>query len=753
MAIIRKTLALISMVLVALACGLPSNSISDSVGTDATASAPTATMIQAPTAVQPLLTESLSAAETNTDVEPPPTEESSDDLVAPASGYVDALYQGMDAGDWTYEEGLVAILNMMAGEIDPARDDIPRVVNTEGTGIVAEARRYLQEGQDEQVKVQIQRLLNRIAPPIDRILPYARLEDAQSTGPNPRSHQARVAMTASDRDRQALLAAQDEKCAELWAKGFPPGSNLTCFLYKKQELGAYTGRVFYPSSWSPGGPEWKYRMAAVEAIEKAWNKFSEMGDMAAIDLVFVIESYDEDPDVGALAEYETESSCLLVVFPSLIQEDQKNPTGSVAQGLFRQVLAHELFHCFQNWNLPGYKGEPKVTDWWAEGSAQYFSNVVYNGVNVEWDYAMWFDMKSESTPMFYLSYENFEFFQYLANQLGDNGVIALLQSLPLGGEINDQVAAVSAFPNMEALYHDFGRSYITHGILDSSSETDKQVFIPNDHLQTTNIKVGASPHQTIPIEASTFTIMKRVLIYQQEQLYDVQVTETDSNPEGLNAAWIEEPGVWTDIPPEIVAACDPVWEKVLLTSTAPSLDVYKVELEIGVQEKLPCDACLIGSWELDNESFTKSMLEVVGSDPGFPVDNIIVSGGIRYTFTSSGAIEIVHSDFTYEIDATQLNEPLGNDIHSVTRVNSNGVVQGRYFTDGAGNFIINSTEGSLDFRMMHWMNDQLLYDGPLLDEMDFSPSMVPVPYQCTPTTLTIDIIQSQAPPWTYNKIP
>ena len=98
---------------------------------------------------------------------------------------------------------------------------------------------------------------------------------------------------------------------------------------------------------------------------------------------------------------------------------------------FMQAIAHEAFHCFQDWNFdrPAYNNNA----WWLEGSAEFFSNVVYQDKNNEYVYLEDFDDHSINKSLLQMDYENFLFFQYLANRMGEMGAINLLEALQNGG--------------------------------------------------------------------------------------------------------------------------------------------------------------------------------------------------------------------------------------------------------------------------------------------------------------------------------
>jgi hypothetical protein len=75
--------------------------------------------------------------------------------------FVDNLLAKVADGEWTLGEGLVATLQLMAGEIDASsvlRND--ELLTYEGTGIIRMAYEYLETGEDTEAKSEVTRLLH-----------------------------------------------------------------------------------------------------------------------------------------------------------------------------------------------------------------------------------------------------------------------------------------------------------------------------------------------------------------------------------------------------------------------------------------------------------------------------------------------------------------------------------------------------------------------------------------------------------------
>ena len=260
--------------------------------------------------------------------------------------------------------------------------------------------------------------------------------------------------------RGGLAAPSPDACADLFAEGFPPGSTETCLLYTEDPIGAYQARVFYPASWASGNLN--YAVDAANAIQDSWFVYSGFGKFEAVDLVFTLLPQASKP-TSILAEVVSSgnaTTCRIIVYP-LAMEDSED--------VFKQTVAHEMFHCYQQWNfVDKFDASWAVQDWWGEGTAEYFSNVVYPSVNDEWKRLGYFAGNSAETPLVQMSYEDWIFWQFMANQVSNQGVLSLIASLPAEGGTAEQAFALAAYPNIEALFHQFGRDFIDKKIADAS---------------------------------------------------------------------------------------------------------------------------------------------------------------------------------------------------------------------------------------------------------------------------------------------
>jgi hypothetical protein len=232
---------------------------------------------------------------------------------------------------------------------------------------------------------------------------------------------------------------------------------------------------------------WPYLQAAHEAVAASWNLFSTFGEMRAIDVVFTVLGDQEDPSTGAVAPgLGGAQSCQIAIYPGALKADSAaDQKSGVALGAFKQIVAHEMFHCFQSIRFPAHTWDVvdwKINDWWGESTADYFSNLVYPTVNREWETVPQFAIGSTKVPIFGMSYANSIFFQH-GNTLGNQAIIDLIGSLP-ADSLAGQRKVVSAYAWMDDFWHEFGQLFLEAGFRTRPAPSSERVALRsqrNDH--------------------------------------------------------------------------------------------------------------------------------------------------------------------------------------------------------------------------------------------------------------------------------
>ncbi len=488
----------------------------------------------------------------------------------PPSDYVDIVLTKVEAGEITYEQGLIAALQLYAGEpgalevLGPTGPE-----GSEGNRLIGRVQNYLAIGSDEAAKAEMRRLLNIIAPNSEQLLPFAQPQPSAKAS---KSGLAKLGVAASQAD-----SPDPVKCQELWAEGFPQSKQMYCFQYAEVNLSNGQGRVFYPSWWWPSDPSLAYAQAAAEALMDSDATFSKLGQMRSLDLVFSVLSSPSGAKVLGMAPYVSTGAplCQVIIYPKGIADSLE---------IFKQTVAHEVFHCFQSWNFPISNAQNHAgNEWWVEGSAEYFSNIVYPTANDEWGRVDGFDQLSATKPLYQLSYENTVFFQYLGNTLGDAEIIAMLKSFPGSPNPRASADALAAYPAMQGLFHTFAEAWADGRITDTGGG-----YLPNTRYVPAADQLNIVGDTNLNLETQPLVLKRYLLTFTPETRYKVDATY--SGAEGMNSARPEgDPGKWADPPTEVVSGCDPLIYLHMQTSAAQGADPHKGALHAAHVEDVKCD--------------------------------------------------------------------------------------------------------------------------------------------------------------------
>jgi hypothetical protein len=528
------------------------------------------------------------------------------------SGYMELLQNKIASGEWTQEEGLVTLLKMFVGEIQVSEADLGQgVLNTEGTGILQWAGYYLQIGTDQAAKDEITRLINLIVPSQESLDRFS-IPEEQAFGRGPglaaTTWQDSAAAFTADRSYQT-----EENCKDLWVGGFPDPRlpSFPCFQFRDLGIAGNHYKVYYPLAWREDASKNSYYLAALQAIQKTIAQYKTYGEVKSIYFVFstlnagrfdALTYYNSFTatidDIDAL--HPDLEACPIVIMPSALND----PAGES----FQQLIAHEIFHCFQAWNLNHQLiGPGNDSTWWREGSAEYFSNVVYPAVNNEHQHKNAFSRKSTTVPLMEMDYENFAFFQFLGNRIDPEGVIAMLRTMPITPGRVAQITALAAVPGMEDTFEEF-----VQAIMDNTLEdTDESVieFEENFTNQFYFNVIGSKDFSGKPFVVARYQVgfpNKKSIVF-----------ETTSSDGGGRSAWhlSELVGEWEPLslfPTDTVGGCDELLYKLYVITTIPGTERTSSIAATMITE-IPCgsDECLIGRWEATNDSVISYMQSVV----------------------------------------------------------------------------------------------------------------------------------------------
>jgi hypothetical protein len=386
-------------------------------------------------------------------------------------GLVGNLLAREEAGEWTRGEGLISTLQLVAGDADAASvlrhpDQQPEF--REATGIVQMAEEYNRVGMDESAKGEIGELLGRLVFSNEQLEAMAGIgsvtsEEASTATGTSGGVRAAVRLTAQPAQ---LLAQGAVDCIDFYYDfAIDPGVG-DCLEWEPVNIGPDVTdkyRIFIPAPNMPqGGWSRTDFQNARLAIERTAAVYEGLGAMPNVNVVFT--AVGGGSTLMSATNQTGGKPCGVFIYTS-------------SQGLttpkFQQSIAHELAHCFTGRNLtPQTRIKHNVKKWWEDGVAEYLSNVAYESVNDEWEWRHSLSPTELSTSVVARDYENFVFFQHIANESSTQGVLSLLGFLPGCGTatvdlpaeewatcdsrgVNEQAAVLAHAPDIRELYHSF----------------------------------------------------------------------------------------------------------------------------------------------------------------------------------------------------------------------------------------------------------------------------------------------------------
>ena len=512
------------------------------------------------------------------------------------SGYTDYLRAQMLAKKWSLEDGLIATLKAFVGETAAGSADVQKqVFSKEGTGIVLLADNYLRSGKDTAAKAEITRLLGLLVPS-QQVLDLYSVSESKVTGFV--GGMARAA--APEKSYSSGTKKQvDNECATLWRNGFPviEMPSFPCFMFGERTVAGHSYKVYYPMSWVGDAGKYPYYSAALVASQAAIDYYKTLGDVKSINIIFSTMDIGGFDALTYYAYFRGDEACPILIHPSALRGG--------ADLAFNQLIAHEIFHCFQSWNLHHqYVDAEDSVLWWSEGTAEYFSNLVYKDVNNEHQYARRFAERSTTVSLIHLSYENFAFFQFLGNQVGPEGVLSVLRTMPVTPGARAQMVALAAVHNIDTIFEAFTRAVMDNKLKDSDGSIIRfpEVFTDEVYLND--------------IDSREFTGRPFVLARYSINLPREKSFTTESPSDGLGQSawrvWGADSG-WGAFPAIITGTCD---ETLLyggyVITTAPETE-QKQTIAIVSATARPCDKCLFGRWNATNDSVKAYMQSVANA--------------------------------------------------------------------------------------------------------------------------------------------
>jgi hypothetical protein len=359
----------------------------------------------------------------------------------------------------------------------------------------------------------------------------------------------------------------------------------------------------------------------------------------------------------------------------------------------QQTIAHELFHCLQKAN--GYYADAPAM-WWLEGSAEYYSNVIYCLANNEHEDSALYDNFLPPTRHLSLGlrYATVMFFQYLGNSKGSDWLLRQLFHLPDDDGFDRFAEELASWPGMAELFHGFAQSFTDDRIYDTDAcltpgARARAVMPRNPEFEPdpTPITVWGDEREVFEIDVEPFTFEPKRMFFSNAKEFEIEVDA--SHAAGISSVRRTESGSpWQAIPSRIRSPCEgePLEYFLLATSTdtdgPADPDQFRLTLDITARDRDDClpallesipvdcaaqgdviilDDCLPGTWRMTEQARVESLH---GGSPA--ADNIGTnldhSGSVLLAFDSFGKFA-KRFDATFDVtryDGTIMNKVVGH---------------------------------------------------------------------------------------------
>jgi len=471
-------------------------------------------------------------------------------------------------------------------------------------------------------------------------------------------------------------AAQDSfYCSSLWPSDELSGylRDMPCeqYIVRDEAYLALEGLhyVYFPPGWLDSAEKFALVTRTIRAISFSLPYLNTLArengfrPVTRTNSILGVEDYIEGWDQAAVVQ-----KVLDIVYtdacPILINSESAMGR---SRAQYQQTIAHELFHCLQYAN-GNYAAAQNL--WWLEGSAAYYSNVIYCLANSEYRYSQRYNNLLPPTEHLSrtLKYATVIFFQYLGNSGGPDWLLRQLFHLPHESGFNRFAEELARWPGMAELFHGFAQSFTDDRIYDTDAcltpEARARTVMPRNprfEPDPVAIEVLGNQPESVEIELPPFTLDPKRLILGAGKEFEIHVTA--SHPSGILSVRRTETGsLWHAIPSRLLTPCtgrDPEY-LLLATSTASGgpadADRFRLTLDITPRDRDDCvlellatvpvdcpaatgnarlDECLLGSWIMTEESMVRSLF---GNwpPPNNEFSHVAYSGSIQLAFDGSG---------------------------------------------------------------------------------------------------------------------
>lgn len=341
-------------------------------------------------------------------------------------------------------------------------------------------------------------------------------------------------------------------------------------------------------------------------------------------------------------------------FPSLFGETFKN------------TIAHEIAHCFQDWN---YAGQMKAasSSWWKEGTAMYLAGTLYPfATPSQAKMVNQFDKLSATTPLTKLDYHTYVFFSWLGQKRGAKAIFDFMAAMPKADGEMEQRKALLAYVSPEEMQQ-FAYDYV-----DGRIKGPKMDVIGKPDLGQMQSISGNTQKKFV---GKPFTIMRGQFTIKDGD-YDVKTTSSAKPSAGYSHTAFS----WGDMDEQVEASCSspPVYQyAAFVTGSKDLTESMSTKLKKSNKDCKACtdlgqkDKCLIGRWIMDDESLA-SFLQIALDKDAHPD----VSGDAIFEFLDNGQMKITFQQLKIVATNTESKSTvIGNGLQTGTWSSNPGILR------------------------------------------------------------------------------
>ncbi|MCP3973172.1 MAG: DUF3558 domain-containing protein [bacterium] len=421
-------------------------------------------------------------------------------------GFVDNLLAKEADGEWTLGQGIVATLELFAGETGAAgvlRNE--ELADDSGTEIMRMAQAYVEVGADDATRQEIVRLLDILALPT-LLLSEDLADEAQksmltASPGNPSSDalstfrftSRNLLQVDDEEDEEDELQDPDEPGTEGGEGNAPPPEVPEDEGYLPPHDGPWPTGV----CGDAGGNGWKanpaYSREGVDLLKAqvvypetgltpGWTDLHLTWTYLAIEETLDLYGADSSPCLHVLLSVQGGSSSYVLdaTATPVCGIFLNTPMQNRQEAQFKQEIARDIAHCIVPVVWPDQFAVASFTNrrWWNGSLAEFLSNMVYpdptcsyGRCDLEWRLSGTLSAQEIAIPMMDRQDANWLFFQHLLWLQGLEGVIDLVDRIPGSSNPIDHQKAMAGITGMNDVFHRFAEALSDSSVQDSGGGT------------------------------------------------------------------------------------------------------------------------------------------------------------------------------------------------------------------------------------------------------------------------------------------